>query len=123
MIEVHNRLERSDQKELLHQMVERVVVNPAGKVKLDLRAPFAYLNDISHQVRGGKVRGTSSSKKTKTGSVMAAGFRETQCSDSFLSCGEKRNLSEQSSSLNRSTFIQRIQFPYYAHLVRLSTID
>ena len=34
---VYNSPERSDQKELLHQMVERVVVNPAGKVKLELR--------------------------------------------------------------------------------------
>lgn len=87
---VYNSLERSDQKELLHQMVERVVVNPAGKVKLELRAPFAYLNDISHQVRSGQVRGSSGSKKTKTGSAKATGSRKTQCSDWVLCCGEDR---------------------------------
>jgi hypothetical protein len=27
-------------QELLQQMIERIVVNPAGKVRLELRAPF-----------------------------------------------------------------------------------
>ena len=61
---VYNALTRSDQKELLRQMVERVVVNPVGKIKLELRAPFAYLNDLSHLVcDGGKDRGTPGKRK------------------------------------------------------------
>lgn len=117
---VYNALTRSDQKELLHQMVERVVVNPAGKVKLDLRAPFAYLNDISDQVRGGKVRGTSRSRQTKTGSAMAAGLRETQCSDWVLSCGENKSLGEQPTSYTTPEFLQQIAFPQRASIARFT---
>jgi hypothetical protein len=51
---VYNSLERSDQKELLRQMVERVVVNPAGKAKLELRAvrvPARHLRSGTGQKR------------------------------------------------------------------------
>jgi site-specific DNA recombinase len=88
---VYNSLERSDQKELLRQMVERVVVNPAGKAKVELRAPFAYLSDISNQVRGsGAVSGCEDGSETQTGSESAAGSGNTQCSDWVLFCGENR---------------------------------
>ena len=46
-----NGLQQPDQKELLGQMVERVVVNHEGKVRLELRAPFAYLKDLTNEVR------------------------------------------------------------------------
>jgi len=38
---VYNRLERSDQKQLLRYMVERVLIDPAGQIRLELCAPFA----------------------------------------------------------------------------------
>ena len=44
---LYNSLERSDQKELLRLMVEKVVVDAEGKVRLELYAPFAYLYEIS----------------------------------------------------------------------------
>ncbi len=47
---LYNSLERSDQKELLRLMVEKVVVDAEGKVRLELRAPFAYLYEISERV-------------------------------------------------------------------------
>jgi hypothetical protein len=41
----------SSQKELLHEVVERIVVNNEGTViRLDLLPPFAYLKSISDQV-------------------------------------------------------------------------
>ncbi len=59
---VVNDLERSDQRELLLHMVERVIVDPDGNVTLELQAPFAYLNDISDAVRT-STRGTGAQKK------------------------------------------------------------
>jgi hypothetical protein len=92
-----------------------------GKIRLELLAPFAYLQDITKQVRH-EEQVASKGKKAKTARI-ASGLGSGKCSDNFLWCGENRNLSEQSPSLNRSTFIQRIQFPYHAHLVRLSTLS
>lgn len=48
---VYNRLERSNQKELLRYMFERGIVDSAGKIHLELCAPFAYLKGITDQVR------------------------------------------------------------------------
>lgn len=86
---VYNRLEHSAQRGLLRQVVERVIVDDVGQATLELRAPFACLNEISHQVRGGN-RGASRSRRTQTGSHFAAGSQETQCSDWVLSCGRDR---------------------------------
>ncbi len=60
---LYNGLQQQDQKELLRQMVERVVVNHEGNMLLELRSPFAYLKDLTDEVRGsrGKRR-----RKTKT---------------------------------------------------------
>jgi DNA invertase Pin-like site-specific DNA recombinase len=48
---LYNSLERSDQKELLRQVVERVIVNAEGTVQLELRTPFAYLKDLTDEIR------------------------------------------------------------------------
>ena len=42
---LYNGLERKNQKELLRQVISRVVVNETGNVSLELRTPFAYLHD------------------------------------------------------------------------------
>ena len=49
---LYRKLERSKQKDLLHQMVERVVVNPEGTlIRLELLPPFPYLRDVTRRVR------------------------------------------------------------------------
>jgi hypothetical protein len=49
---LYNKLERGDQKDLLRQMVERVVVNPEGTlIRLELLPPFSYLRDVTQRVR------------------------------------------------------------------------
>ena len=48
---LYNGLQRGDQKELLRHVVERVVVNPEGKIHLELRAPFAYLKELTDEIR------------------------------------------------------------------------
>ncbi len=82
---VYNRLERSDQKELLRYMVERVIVDSAGKIRLELRAPFAYLQDITDQVRNG-TKAISKARKAKTARI-TSGLGSGKCSDNFLWCG------------------------------------
>lgn len=85
---VYNRLERSDQKELLRYMVERVIVDPAGQIRLELCAPFAYLQDITDQVRSG-AKAISKGKKAKTARG-SSGLGSGSSSDNFLSCGKDR---------------------------------
>lgn len=62
---LYNNLERGDQKELLRYMIERVIVDSEEKVRLKLHPPFAYLRDITEQVR--------EDGKTKTSGGSATG--------------------------------------------------
>ena len=48
---VYNSLSCDDRRELLQQMVERVILDPHGNARLKFRTPFAYLQDISDEVR------------------------------------------------------------------------
>lgn len=81
---VYNRLERSDQKELLRYIVERVIVDPVEKIRLELRARFAYLQDITDQVRN-DASAINKDKKAKT-SRNSSGLGSGSCSDNFQSC-------------------------------------
>jgi hypothetical protein len=62
-------------------MVEKVVVDFEGKVRLELRPPFAYLHEISERVR---CKGEVGTDKTKASEVSPAG----SCSDWILDCGQ-----------------------------------
>lgn len=53
---LYNQLERSDQKDLLRQIVERVIVDDDGQVILELRTPFGYLNTLVDGIRREKPR-------------------------------------------------------------------
>ena len=85
---VYNSLERSDQKELLRHVVERVIVDPVGKIRLELHAPFTYLCDISNQVSG-KGNDFQRDIKAKTDNKVT-GLSSGKCSDSILLCGRDR---------------------------------
>ena len=51
---LYNKLERSDQRDLLRQMIERVVVNPEGMIiRLELLPPFSYLWHVPQRVHNG----------------------------------------------------------------------
>jgi hypothetical protein len=69
--------------DLTCEMVEWVVVEPAGNVRLELRTPFSYLQDISEQVCNCG-RETSSSLEIKTTSK-DTGRTEPECSHQVLS--------------------------------------
>ncbi len=75
---LYNQLSRSDQKELLRLVVERVIVDPEGFVRLELRAPFAYLKQIAN----GVCQELAGKQKTST--------HAGQCSDWTLDCDSGR---------------------------------
>jgi hypothetical protein len=63
---LYNGLQRKDQKELLRQLADRVVVNDDASVMLVLRSPFAYLSELSDEV--GETRAQQQKRgKTKSG--------------------------------------------------------
>jgi hypothetical protein len=113
---VYNRLERSAQKDLLRYMVERVIVDPAGQIRLELCAPFAYLQDITDQVRSG-AKAISKGKKAKTAGN-PSGLGSGNRSVSFLSCGKSRSQSEHFSRNSPLDCMQQIEFPQRTGVVR-----
>ena len=85
---VYNNLSRDDQHELLRQMVERVLVDSDGNVSLKLRTPFAYLEQISNEIRSYSEEIEDTTRNTKTD--IAVGSSEPECSTQVLFCGEDR---------------------------------
>lgn len=61
---MYNELTRADQKELLRNLVERVVVNAEGKVRLELLPPFTYLKQLDRQAHGKAGAPQQGTKKT-----------------------------------------------------------
>jgi hypothetical protein len=44
-----DKLDKQGQRQLLQHMVERVVINPEGRVlRIELRTPFSYLRSLGH---------------------------------------------------------------------------
>lgn len=58
-------LQRSDQKELLRQVVERVIVDDDGQVTLELRSPFAYLNALVDDIRRANISAAKTVKRER----------------------------------------------------------
>ena len=78
---LYNGLERKDQKELLRQVVSRVVVNDAGSISLELRTPFAYLRDLTDEIRTVKTqrrRGKTGKKNGRPESAVLPGACSSQ---------------------------------------------
>lgn len=79
---LYNALSYSERKALLQHMVERVIVNRKGRIRLELRTPFAYLQDLMQKAE--RQRGASE-RETKSSGPRAAG-----CSTSILSSCKDR---------------------------------
>ena len=79
---LYETLSRSDQKDLLRNVIERVVINPEGEIaRVDLLPPFAYLRDISDIVSGGE-ENLENPIKTQTGDDTATCSSQALESDS-----------------------------------------
>lgn len=93
---LYNGLQRSDQKELLRQVVERVIVDDDGQVSLELRSPFGYLNTLVDDIKREKPRVEKSVKRgrhaIKNAGEVSPGVSPEQCSssDQFVSTGRTR---------------------------------
>jgi DNA invertase Pin-like site-specific DNA recombinase len=83
--ELYNGLERGDQKELLRQVVHRVVVNDAGNVSLELRTPFAYLRELTDEIRNVSEQRKRRKTVTKNGGAVPA-VSSGACSNLLQSC-------------------------------------
>jgi DNA invertase Pin-like site-specific DNA recombinase len=81
---LYEKLPRSDQKELLRNVVERVVVNPEGRIeRVDLLPPFAYLQDVSEKVSGGE-------ETPENPAINKTPGDDAGCSSEVLDCGQYR---------------------------------
>jgi hypothetical protein len=116
---LYNKLERSDQQDLLRHMVERVLINPEGKIRLELHAPFAYLKEINDQISG---KGADTERQRKTRKVKAAGF-SSQCSSYVHESWENCSQVEHPSGLNSLDYIHCITFPQREKLLRFTNSD
>src|SRR5690606_24997003 len=60
---LYSKLDRSNQKRLLREMVNRIVLSPEGAIlRMELLPPFAYLKEVTDRVRGS----ASDTEETKT---------------------------------------------------------
>lgn len=82
------KLDASSQSELLRELVERVVVDPSGKViRMELRPPFSYLHHLSNRI-GGQISSSNGSTKTK------ASPKTGSCSNKLSAGGPDKTYSE-----------------------------
>lgn len=81
---LYNGLESNNQKELLRQVVHRVVVNDVGNVSLELRTPFAYLYDLSDEARRVRMQGEGIYREKKNDRPMSAASSR-KCSNHMIS--------------------------------------
>jgi DNA invertase Pin-like site-specific DNA recombinase len=109
---VYNGLQRSDQKELLRHMVARVVINDEGSIRLELRAPFSYLQDIRDAVRNEQAaEECNEGIKKETGEDDLTGSPRVECSLTTLSCGKDWITFEHLSPLETTQFLDSLPFP------------
>ena len=99
-------------------MVERVIVDSRGNVSLKLRTLFAYLQNISDEVRNYREEIKDAPKNTKTD--IAAGSSELDCSTQVLLCTPYKTTTEHLVSENSAYFFRLLEFPQHARIVRLS---
>jgi DNA invertase Pin-like site-specific DNA recombinase len=82
---LYNGLEDNDKKELLHHVVEKVIVEMDGKVSLELRSPFLFLKTLVEDIQNGNFRIASAVKRgrkaKKNGEDLDPTVPAEQCSN------------------------------------------
>ena len=82
---LYETLPFADQRELLRNVVERVVLNPEGTIlRVDLLPPFAYLKQVSDRVSGWDGSTSENPAENQTSGS------STGCSSGVLDCGRYR---------------------------------
>jgi coenzyme F420-reducing hydrogenase gamma subunit len=99
-------------KQLLREIVERVVVNAEGEIlRIELLPPFTYLTNLSQQMQVVEDGNWARNEKT---SVCAG------CSTCATLCVPDGIQSEHLASKTTSQFLQQLIFPQSAALLHLS---
>ncbi|GAB4511105.1 MAG: hypothetical protein OHK0046_08730 [Anaerolineae bacterium] len=82
---LYETLSQADQRELLRNVVERVVVNTEGKIdRVEYLPPFAYLQEVRERVNEGTEAQSGTLAGNETDGCLAA------CSRTILDCGQYR---------------------------------
>lgn len=108
---LYNELDRSTKKQLLRDMVERVVVDCSGNVTLELHPPFAYLKSLSEDVKGADVPRKGGRKATKNGGGFSSAASPEVCLQHLQISSTGCSQSEQVSELSVPKFLGAIAYP------------
>jgi hypothetical protein len=111
------------QRDILKQMVKRVVIDPEGRIiRMELKPPFNYLDTLAKGGQNGK-RGKGSSAGTKRTSKTAVSTRRKAGSLHITQSDPNGKELEHLSSLNPLLieFLQCIAFPQNAQFALLET--
>lgn len=98
-----------------------MIVNADGTIRLERRAPFAYLKELTDEMREVSSRLEGNGRGTKTDSretVRDGADYSSWLHDSW----EDKSLSEPSSAYSLPEFLQHIAFPQRAHLARFTNL-
>ncbi|MBI5961799.1 MAG: recombinase family protein [Chloroflexi bacterium] len=111
---LYHQLKRPQQKKLLREVIDRIVVDAEGMVlRIDLLPPFAYLHDLACRTQ---LKAESEAEQTKTS--LEAG----SCSTSTLRGGRNVSESERFSPRSLTTqFLEILSYPQRSILERLLT--
>lgn len=102
------------QRDILKQMVKRIIINPEGRItRIELKPPFNYLDTLAKGGQNGK-RGTGSSAGTKKTSIIDTGSFHITRSE------PDKTQSEHPPQYKTAFFLQQLIFPQSAILARLS---
>jgi hypothetical protein len=85
-------------------------MNDAGNVSLELRTPFAYLRDLTEEIRTVKKQSKRRKTENKTGDSDTAGSPGA-CSSQLQSCGKDWITFEHLSPLETTQFLDSLPFP------------
>ena len=115
------------QRDILKQMVKRVVIDPEGRIiRMELKPPFNYLDTLAKGGQNGK-RGKGSSAGTKRTSTQAGSLHITHSDPSrtqlSIVCSPDDpdwTQSEHFYPSNTAFFLQQLTFPQSAALAHLS---
>jgi hypothetical protein len=97
-------------------------VNDAGNVSLELRTPFAYMRDLTDEIRTVKKQSKRGQGQNKTASITTGGSPGA-CSSQLQSCGENESQSERFSPTKPSEYLRNIAFPQCVKFTRFSNIN
>jgi hypothetical protein len=104
-----------EERSLLRQVVERVIVDDDGQVTLELRTPFGYLNTLADDIKRGQSRVEKPVKRgrrtTKNAGEVSPGVSPELSSSHVQSVSTSCTQTEPSGQSVLSHFLSSIAYP------------